>query len=65
MMKTDKKAIRDPDLVKVERALLRAAARARKIARDTDTPLVIYKEGRIILQQVEETIPDCKRQDHV
>jgi len=59
-MKINKKTILDPDLARVERALLRAAARARKIARDTDTPLVIYKEGRIILQQVEETIIDSK-----
>lgn len=60
-MKINKKTILDPDLARVERALLRAAERARKIARDTDTPLVIYKEGRIILQQVEEAIPDFKQ----
>ena len=34
--------------------LKRAAQKARKTARDTRTPLVIYKNGRIIMQPVEE-----------
>ncbi len=49
-----KKTIQDPDLAKVEAALQRAAQKARKTARDTRTPLVIYKNGRIIMQPVEE-----------
>lgn len=53
-MTTTKKTIQDPDLVKVEAALQRAAQKARKRARDTRTPLVIYKNGRIIMQAVEE-----------
>jgi hypothetical protein len=55
-MTTTKKQIQDPDLVRVEAALQRAAQRARKTAKDTRTPLVIYKNGRIIMQPVEEEI---------
>ena len=46
MTKT-KKIIQDPDLAKVEAALIRAGARAREIARKTRTPLIIYKNGKI------------------
>lgn len=46
--------IEDPDLAKVEIALKRAALKARKIAKDTQTPLVIYKNGKIIMQPAEE-----------
>ena len=53
-MTTTKKTIQDPDLARVEAALQRAAQKARKTARDTRTPLVIYKNGRIIMQPVEE-----------
>jgi hypothetical protein len=53
-MTTTKKIIQDPDLARVEAALKRAGARAREIARRTGTPLVIYKNGRIIMQPVEE-----------
>jgi hypothetical protein len=53
-MTTAKKTIQDPDLSRVEAALLRAAQRARKTAKDTGTPLVIYRDGQIILQPVDE-----------
>ncbi|MEA2083510.1 MAG: hypothetical protein U9O82_04575 [Thermodesulfobacteriota bacterium] len=53
-MTTTKKTIQDPDLARVEAALLRAAQKARKTARETRTPLVIYKDGRIIMQPVED-----------
>jgi hypothetical protein len=53
-MTTTKKTIQDPDLARVEAALQRAAQKARKTAKDTRTPLVIYKNGRIIMQTVEE-----------
>jgi hypothetical protein len=53
-MTTTKKTIQDPDLAKVEAALLRAAQKARKTAKDTGTPLVIYKDGQIIMQPVDE-----------
>ncbi len=51
---TTEKTIQDPDLARVEAALLRAGQNARKTARDTGTPLVIYKDGKIILQRVDE-----------
>ncbi len=53
-MTTTKKTIQDPDLVRVESALKRATQRARKTAKDTGTPLVIYKDGQIIMQPVDE-----------
>jgi hypothetical protein len=53
-MTTTKKTIQDPDLVRVESALQRAAQKARKTAKDTRTPLVIYKDGQIIMQPVDE-----------
>ena len=55
-MTETKKTIQDPDLARVEAALLRAAQKARKTAKDTRTPLVIYKNGRIIMQSVAEEI---------
>jgi hypothetical protein len=56
-MTTTKKTIQDPDLARVEAALQRASQKARKTAKDTRTPLVIYKNGRIIMQPVEEEMP--------
>ena len=53
-MTTTKKTIQDPDLARVEAALQRAAQKARKTAKDTRTPLVIYKNGRIVMQPIEE-----------
>lgn len=40
--------IRDIDLAKAEIALRRAAARAKKIAEETHTPLVVYEGGRVL-----------------
>ena len=60
MTKT-KKTIQDPDLARVEAALQRAAQNARKTAKDTHTPLVIYKNGRIIMQPVDEETPQEPR----
>lgn len=40
--------IRDTDLAKVETALRRAAAKAKKIAEETHTPLVVYEGGRVL-----------------
>ncbi len=53
-MTTSEKPIQDPDLARVEAALVRAAQRARKTAKDTGTPLVIYRDGRTILLPVDE-----------
>ncbi|MBW2568480.1 MAG: hypothetical protein JRD93_08070 [Deltaproteobacteria bacterium] len=60
-MTTTKKTIQDPDLARVEAALRRAALKARKTARDTHTPLVIYKNGRIIMQPVDEKMLQSKQ----
>jgi len=53
-MTTTEKTIQDPDLARVEAALQRAAQNARKRAKDTHTPLVIYKDGQIVLQPVDD-----------
>lgn len=45
--------ISSPPLAGVETALRRAAARARQIAQQTHTPLVVFKDGRI-----ERQLPD-------
>lgn len=47
-MSTAKKQIRDKDLAKAEAALRRAAVRAKKIAEQTGTPLVVYEGGHIV-----------------
>ncbi|MBW1819181.1 MAG: hypothetical protein JRJ60_18745 [Deltaproteobacteria bacterium] len=49
MMTPTKKTIQiqAPDLARVEAALLRAAQNARKTARATRAPLIIYKNGKI------------------
>ena len=53
-MSTGKRTTQDPELAGIEAALRRAALEARKTARDTGTPLVIYKQGKIVLQRVDE-----------
>jgi thiamine monophosphate synthase len=47
-MSTVKKQIRDKDLASAETALRRAAERARKIAEQTRTPLVVYEGGHVV-----------------
>ncbi|MDL1981014.1 MAG: hypothetical protein LWX02_05995 [Deltaproteobacteria bacterium] len=51
---TEEKKLTDNDLKKVEAALRRAALRAREVARQTGTPLVVYKNGRIVKELVEQ-----------
>jgi len=51
-MNKKKHTIQDPDLAQVEKALRRAAERARKIAQQTGTPLVIYEDGRVVKEMV-------------
>lgn len=53
-MSEEKKIIHDADLARVESALQRAAKIAQKIAAETQTPLVIYKDGKITRQMVEK-----------
>lgn len=43
-----KKQIRDKDLASAEIALRRAAKKARKIAEQTHTPLVVYENGHVV-----------------
>ena len=47
-MNTVKKEIRDKDLAGAEVALQRAAKRARMIAEQTHTPLVVYEKGHVV-----------------
>ena len=51
-MKAVKKTILDEDLSKAEVALRRAARQARKIAERTNTPLIIYDQGRVKRKKV-------------
>ena len=44
----------DADMQAVPRALLRAAKRAREIARQTGTPLVIVRDGVIVYEDVSD-----------
>ena len=52
-MKESKKiVVLDKDLAKVGTALRRAAKQARKVALQTNTPLVIYENGRVIKKKL-------------
>ena len=55
--------IRDADLAKVGPALRRAARQARRTAAATNTPIIIYKNDRMIRQVVakEKPLPYGKR----
>ncbi len=50
--KTPASAKRDPFLVGAEAALRRAARRARAVAKATGTPLVLWKDGRVVKVKV-------------
>lgn len=58
MTNNEQKHIDDPDLAKVEPALRRAAKRARKIARQTGTPLITYENGRVVRTPAPDSEPD-------
>ena len=53
-MSEEKKQPKDSDLEKAGDALQRAALRAREVARRTGTPLVIYMNGRIVKERVDQ-----------
>lgn len=53
-MKKAKIVVHDEDLAKVGAALRRAAKRARKIAAMTNTPFIIYENGRVIRKRIKE-----------
>ena len=50
--------LRDADMQAVPKALLRAARRAREIARRTGTAVVVMREGRLIEAQVTDAGAD-------
>lgn len=60
-MTTTKKIIQDPDLAQIEALLIRAGGKARKSAGRTGTPPVIYKDGQIIMQPVDEEMQQASR----
>jgi hypothetical protein len=51
-MKRVNKVVLDKDLAKVGIALRRAAKQARKIALQTNTPLVIWENGRVVKKKL-------------
>jgi hypothetical protein len=52
MKRSKKIVVLDKDLAKVGTALRRAAKQARKIALQTNTPLVVYENGRVIKKKL-------------
>ncbi len=48
----------NPDMQAAPRALLRAARRAREIARRTNTPIVIVRDGVLVEERVTESDED-------
>ena len=57
-----KSQLPDADMQAAPRALLRAAQRAREIARRTGTPLVIIRDGVLVEEMIEsgDTIPPAE-----
>ena len=43
-----RRRVKDPDLRGVEAALRRAALAARQVAKATNTPLVIWENGKVV-----------------
>ena len=52
MKRSKKVVIRDKDLAKVGTALRRAAKQARKIAIQTNTPLILWENGRVVKKKL-------------
>ncbi len=52
----------DPDMQSAPRALLRAAKRARDIARQTRTALVVIRDGVLVEERVTEPEVDERRE---
>jgi len=51
-MKKSKKVFLDKDMARVGIALRRAARQARKIAIQTNTPLVVWENGRVVKKRL-------------
>ena len=47
-MKRKNRTVTDPDILGVGSALCRAARRARELATRTGTPLIIYRDGKVV-----------------
>ncbi len=47
-----RRRVTDPDIRGVEPALRRAAKAARRIAKATNTPLVIWEDGKVVERRV-------------
>ncbi len=45
---TKRRRVKDPDIRGVEPALRRAARAARRIAKATNTPLIIWEDGKVV-----------------
>jgi hypothetical protein len=55
----------DPDMQAAPAALLRAALRARELARQTGSPLVIMRDGELVEEPLKEQaiVPDNELKD--
>src|SRR5213075_2051300 len=53
----------DPDMQAAPRALLRAARRAREIARQTNTPLIIVRDGVLVEEWMTDPAPSLSNED--
>ena len=51
----------DADMQAAPKALLRAALRAREIARQTNTPLVLVRDGVLVEEYVEDLADDGEK----
>ena len=47
-MASKRSTVKDPDLAKVGVALKRAAAKARQLGFDTNTPVYVFRDGKIV-----------------
>ncbi len=52
---THDRKIRDKDLASAEVALLRAAKKAKMIAKETHTPLVLFENGHVVKKFMDRT----------
>ena len=53
----------DPDMQAAPKALLRAARRARELARQTGTPLVVMRDGKLIDARLDDPRGDAGKDD--
>ena len=51
-MKKEKIVVHDELLAKVGVALRRAAKRAREVAAQTNTPIIVYENGKVVKKRV-------------